>query len=301
MASGPERKQDGSGEPRPAGHGIPPSASAALQAAGPDLLVACCVNAPPPPRAFAPPPHPCMRSQGAALPRREVSPDSESGVEPLPHSWQRGRGSHTPKTGCHPSLQSGRAEGRDEGGSTRAGGPGSFCDAPSPREPGLEPHDVAPGGVLPAHAWGANRAPAVRCDPPRRRRRRDLHAHARLRLRGVRAAHARGRVVYSACARPASSMCREPPARRAVTGARGRRCARHVLALRGLSAGRGEQTGRQAGDPRAPGEVSRAGPRAGPGGRRGRKSGGGGRFSEEAAPELCLEGGGASRTRRDGT
>lgn len=83
-----------------------------------------------------------MRSQGAALPRREASPDSESRVEPLPHSWQRGRGSHTPKTGCHPSLQSGR----DEGRSTRAGGPGSFCDG-----------GVAQG-ARPGATWGGPRA-----------------------------------------------------------------------------------------------------------------------------------------------
>lgn len=234
-----------------------------------------------------------MRSQGAALPRGEASPDSESRVEPLPHSWQRGRGSHTPKTGCHPSLQSGWAEGRQHAG----GRPREFLRRG--RRPGSQAWSHMgwpPGGAtLPAHAWGANQAPAVRCDPPRRRRRRDLHAHARLRLRCVCAAHARGRVcvrsqpvVYNACARPASSTCREPPARRAVTGARGQRCARHVLAPRGLSAGRGEQTGRQAGEPRAPGEVSRAGPRAGPGGRRGRKSGGG--FLRKQPPSYVLKG-----------
>lgn len=192
-----------------------------------------------------------------------------------------------------PAERAGRGPGQGPAARGREA-QGVSATGASPREPGLEPRGVAPGRALPAHAWGANRAPAVRCDPPRRRR-RDLHAHARSRLRCVRAAHARGRVcvrsqpvVYNACARPASSTCREPPARRAVTGARGQRCARHVLAPRGLSAGRGEQAGRQAGEPRAPGEVSRAGPRAGPGGRRGRKSGGG--FLRKQPPSYVLKG-----------
>lgn len=147
MASGPERKQDGSGEPRPAGRGIPPPASAALQAAEPDLLVACCVNTPPPPRAFAPPPP--TRACGA---KEQLFPEARRRLT-VSLGWSpcripgRGDGGATHRRlGVTPPCRAGGPRAGARAGSTRAGGPGSFCDG-----------GVAQG-ARPGATWGGPRA-----------------------------------------------------------------------------------------------------------------------------------------------
>lgn len=129
MASGPERKQDGSGEPRPAGErgaprpagrGIPPPASAALQAAGPDLLVACCVNTPPPPRACG------AKEQLFPEARRRLT--VSLGWSPCRIPGRGDGGATHRRLGVTPPCRAGGPRAGTRAGSTRAGGPGSFCD-----------------------------------------------------------------------------------------------------------------------------------------------------------------------------